>query len=748
MFNDPIITKVKHRTILSAVAFITLLHILVSLFFVTTWEQIFFTWSVSNLGAIIIISMVFQQIDKLQGRLQDQLGRSILDSERQAALASLSGGFATNLSEDVICEELAHRLNQIRGYEFVAVYLLDESRENRILKANIGGLGSPNSLVIPRGRGLSEKPILDGELQYTPDVSQNPRYIPGLGHGSEVDVPIQYDREVLGVLVIENQNLAAFTPEDFTVLISAASQAALAIQNSRLLAAEVKRRQTAEILRSATTTVSTELDLDQVLDRILSQLAEVVPYDSSCIFLWQGDYLEAKVARGLPNPEMVVGKFFPAKNELFQIILQTRQPVILDNIQKDPRFQGWGGTSQMSSWMGIPLIFSNEIIGYLTLDSREMKAYDREKTELAVVFAYQASVAIQNAQLFYSTKNISEKLIILHKASQDITRSSLDPEQTYITIHDAAKRLMPCEAFCITILNEVRNEIDAVYLIDRDGRAPLMSIPVGQGLSGHVIATGEPVLIQDFLDPDHAKDINVIHFGNQDHIRAFIAVPMHKGDKVIGMLSAQSYHPYEYTLQDQQLLEMLAAHATIALDNAHLFAQVQHLAITDSLTETFNRRYFFESAQREFSRAKRYRHPLSIIMLDLDNYKIINDTCGHMVGDLALIKISQLIQDNIRESDILCRYGGDEFSILLPETDLPQVLDSAERLRQLIGDQPFAIEGHEFPITMSIGVATTTDDIKDVSQLLMSADSALYDAKHGGRNRVCFRQTRPEDPNS
>jgi diguanylate cyclase (GGDEF)-like protein len=741
MNRDPTLHKVRNYTIVSAVAFITLLHVIVLAIFGTNWMQLVFSWLVASLGSIIIIYLVLGRLDKLQTELQFQLEKSIGNSERQAAIASLSGGFTTTLTEDEICDELARRLNQVRGYEFVAVYLLDEARENRILKANIGGLGSPNAHVIPRGKGLSEKPIIDGVLQYTPDVSQHARYIPGLGHGSEVDVPIQYDRDILGVLVIENHEVDAFGPEDFTILKTAASQAALAIQNTRLLATEVKRRQTAEILQNAVMTVSSELDLDQVLERILTQLAEVVPYDSSCVFLWQGNYLEAKFARGLPHPENVIGKFFPADDELFNIILETRKPVILEDIREDSRFQGWGGTSEMCSWMGIPLIISNQTIGYLTLDSREVNSYDQEMAELAVIFGYQAAVAIQNAQLFYSTKNISEKLIILHKASQDITRSSLDPERTYVTIHKAAKSLMPCEAFCITILNENNNEIDAVYLIDRDGRAPKMSIPVNQGLSGHIIATGETLLVQDFQDPENAKNIDVIHFGNQDHIRAFIAVPLRRGSKVVGMLSAQSYQPHEYTIQDQQLLEMLAAHAAIALDNAHLFAQVQRLAITDSLTEVYNRRYFFDAAHREYSRAKRYQRPLSIIMLDLDNYKMINDTCGHMVGDLALIKISKIIQENIRESDILCRYGGDEFSILLPETELAQALESADRLRQLIGNQPFTIEGHEFPITMSIGVATSHDDIPDVSQLLMNADAALYEAKHGGRNRVCFRQT-------
>jgi diguanylate cyclase (GGDEF)-like protein len=180
------------------------------------------------------------------------------------------------------------------------------------------------------------------------------------------------------------------------------------------------------------------------------------------------------------------------------------------------------------------------------------------------------------------------------------------------------------------------------------------------------------------------------------------------------------------------MLEVLAAHAAIAIDNAHLFAQVQQLAITDSLTGVNNRRYFFDAAQLEFLLTTRYKHHLSIIMLDLDNYKTINDVHGHIIGDLALKEFSKLLTDHIRESDILGRYGGDEFSILLPETDKNQVMEIAERLRGLISKTQIIIEQTRFFTTMSVGVSSTNIQVTDFSQLLLSADLALYDAKKGG----------------
>jgi diguanylate cyclase (GGDEF)-like protein len=206
------------------------------------------------------------------------------------------------------------------------------------------------------------------------------------------------------------------------------------------------------------------------------------------------------------------------------------------------------------------------------------------------------------------------------------------------------------------------------------------------------------------------------------------------------MLSSQSYQPHKYSIEDQQMLEVLAAHAAIALDNAKLFGQIQQLAITDSLTNVFNRRHFFDIAQRELHRSLRYHHPLSVMMLDIDHYKIVNDTYGHVIGDVALKVISNHLMENLRETDTLGHYGGDEFSILLPETELGKAVEIAERLRVLINQTPISIDQNEFTSTISVGVSCTNESITDFSQLFLSADMALYDAKNNNRNQVRYRE--------
>jgi diguanylate cyclase (GGDEF)-like protein len=292
---------------------------------------------------------------------------------------------------------------------------------------------------------------------------------------------------------------------------------------------------------------------------------------------------------------------------------------------------------------------------------------------------------------------------------------------------------MPAEAFAITLLDEAHDEIEAVYLIDKDVRAAGFRVPSDQGLSGRVLALGKSIYIKDI---DAESKITGIHFGSQAHARSILAVPLRLGDRIIGMLSAQSYQPDAYTTEDQYLLEMLAANTTIAIENTRLFKEIQWLAITDPLTGLYNRRGFFELGQREVERFRRFDRPFSAIMIDLDHFKQVNDTFGHAAGDLVLIELANRLRSKIRDIDVLGRYGGEEIVVILPETDLQGAALLAERLRAHIESAPIVTDRGPITITISAGVAEYKPTTPDLASLLDRADSAMYIAKQSGRNQV------------
>jgi diguanylate cyclase (GGDEF)-like protein/PAS domain S-box-containing protein len=260
----------------------------------------------------------------------------------------------------------------------------------------------------------------------------------------------------------------------------------------------------------------------------------------------------------------------------------------------------------------------------------------------------------------------------------------------------------------------------------------------GEGFVGHVWSTGVPLLVNDYRSWSGRKR-------EYDSLpsRALVGAPIRWGEELLGIIDTMAYLPHQYTQTDLDVLGMFAAQAAIAIRNARLYNKIEQISVTDDLTGLLNRRGFFQLGEREFERAVRFGRPLAALMLDIDGFKRINDTYGHSVGDHVLRALADCVRQSTRGIDVAGRYGGEEFTLLLPETDLPVATQIAERLRQSIADLPISIhrgEGDSPPvciqINVSIGVAFMLPDIPNLPVLIGRADQALYRAKDLGRNRV------------
>ncbi|MCC7202905.1 MAG: GGDEF domain-containing protein [Nitrospirae bacterium] len=213
--------------------------------------------------------------------------------------------------------------------------------------------------------------------------------------------------------------------------------------------------------------------------------------------------------------------------------------------------------------------------------------------------------------------------------------------------------------------------------------------------------------------------------------------PMEIGEARIGALHLIRNSDKAFSGYEQNLVSMLVSTLTLALRNSEVHREVQELATTDSLTGLFNSRYFHESLTRTFKSTMRYQNPVSLLMIDMDNFKEINDRYGHQGGDAVLQEISKRLIRSLREIDVPARYGGDEIAIILPETSVEQAFFAAKRLKRLLEEKPVFYRGQYIKVTASFGVASCPNPtIRSVEDVISVADKALYDAKKYGRNRI------------
>jgi diguanylate cyclase (GGDEF)-like protein len=219
-------------------------------------------------------------------------------------------------------------------------------------------------------------------------------------------------------------------------------------------------------------------------------------------------------------------------------------------------------------------------------------------------------------------------------------------------------------------------------------------------------------------------------------LRSLIIVPLLHEGRVIGTLRINSAEPETFTNDDLRLLDAIATLASSALSNAVLYEQTEQLAIRDSLTGLYVRRYFFDRLKDEHRRALLTRRPLSVLMCDLDHFKAANDRYGHQIGDLMLVRFAEILKENA-ENALVARYGGEEFAILLTDTGKQDAVKLAEKIRACVETAPFSIRREQIKMTVSIGVSNLPVDSLDLESLVQKADQALYQAKRQGRNCVC-----------
>jgi diguanylate cyclase (GGDEF)-like protein len=424
---------------------------------------------------------------------------------------------------------------------------------------------------------------------------------------------------------------------------------------------------------------------------------------------------------------------------LTQRVQQTGQPLVITGSDQG---EALGSRSTvlygLRSIMVAPLSLKNRLLGVVYLDSRIAKGmFTTDDVGILAAITHHIATCLETtraAQLEVAVQAVRHERDLAEYLRATLTElnATLDPTEVLQRLLQSVTRAVPGHASCILRYNDGKLQIAAVAghaPTDAIGRQPT---PEAETDLKTLLQADGPVLGP--THPDQPSPIPDI-LGSA---ASWIAVPLTSRSEPIGLLLSAAPHTNAYQEAHTQITAALAGQGAVAYENARLYTHVRLLATTDALTGLHNRGHFFDLAETQVAIARRYDRPLSAIMLDIDHFKRINDTHGHTTGDAVIKEVANRLCHELRNADIIGRYGGEEFAIIMPETS-DHAAEVAERLRAAIATTPITTATTPIPVTISIGVATLNNlptSQNTLTHLLEHADAHLYQAKRTGRNRV------------
>ncbi len=500
-------------------------------------------------------------------RLREEL------SHRQAALLRLSTAIAEAETEQAIAHAVVRGLHdEALGYDFVAVLLVDEATGDRVLTASRGAYDAPEGLRVRPGQGLSERPLLDGRLHYTPQVTQDTRYLPTRNEGSEVDVPLRVNEKLVGVLVVESNRPNAFRADDFEILRASANQAGIAIGRARLLAAERQRANEQEALRATMADLSAELELSELLQSVLERAVQLLQVSHGELAIYDADreILEVVASYNVGKKDTIGTRMALGEGAMGHVAL-TREPLII------PSYQDWSGRSgqytqvEFHGVMVAPLLVRGKLVGAVAvMDKDPARRFREQDLRLLELFAPQAAIAIANARLFTTERRRAQEQQALLDTMKDLA-GELELSKVLHRVLERAVALLNVTGAELATFDEQRGDLAIVASHNMGTDAVGTRMALGEGAMGQVAESHDSMII-----PRYQEWIARSAQYTQNTVQSVMAAPLMIGQRMVGVIAAVQSDPNrEFGSEDLRLLELFAPEAAIAIENARLYTEAR-----------------------------------------------------------------------------------------------------------------------------------------------------------------------------
>ena len=456
----------------------------------------------------------------------------------------------------------------------------------------------------------------------------------------------------------------------------------------------------------------------------------------TCVLLWlDSSGKQLRIKELITDSTMVTEKAMPSQAGLLGGVVNNR---LLLNLRKPPRgsraIPYYDGPEEVGAFMGVPMLEDGHLRGVLCVDRKEDRAFSETDELLMVEATRQVLRAVQTERIFAAVERAKYEHERFYAAST-LLNKALTLSDVYDTAFAAAEEIISCEFSAITLYDPRRRK----HIICRVNGHKSERYE-GQEFGNNAGLVSMVVKNKHFLPAgDEVRERDTMIFIRKLRLRGMeglLVLPLVVKDEAIGTFVLASRSRGVFTKKVREMLGVITNQVAVAVENAKMYKKMEEMATTDGLTNLPNHRTFQNRLSEMLYRAERHSKPLSVVLLDIDKFKAVNDTYGHPVGDKVLQRMAKVLAGSIRKVDVVARYGGEEFVMVLEETDGRGALLLSERVRQEMASQIMKSDKGSFRVTISLGIASYPADGTEKEVLVDLSDQALYAAKESGRNRT------------
>jgi diguanylate cyclase (GGDEF)-like protein len=562
------------------------------------------------------------------------------------------------------------------------------------------------------------------------------RYTGEIAFVGALIVPLVHDERIIGSLACATDEPRRWSDDDLEFSTALAAHASIAIHNAELFERTESRAAQLAVLHAASGRMNRARTVEEVGRAVVEETRRIIDYHNARVYLLEptGDVVPIAFEGRVGEYEKVdlsllrtsLGKGFTGW------VAERGTPLLIDDANIDPRGETIPGTDDVDeSMLVVPMRVDAEVLGVITLSKLGLAQFGEDDLRLLTTLADQAATALESVRLVSRSQGVARELQRLVEMSSALSHS-LDSRQVANLIADHIARALGVDECAISYWDRAGNRVltlgywPPTHLDELEPFFDITGFPETRRVLEEQVTA---VVDAEDESADPAERALLQREGN----RILAMLPLVAKGESIGLVELMSNELVVFDDARLALARTMANEASMALENARLYEEARTLADRDPLTGFFNHRYLHERLGEEVVRAQRSRRPLSLLMLDLDDFKLVNDTFGHLFGDRVLVWVAELIRSTLRVSDVPARYGGDEFAVILPDTDATAARRAAERILDTFRERPFEAEGRSaLPIGVSIGVATHPLDGRTPTQLIAAADRGLYRMKRAG----------------